>query len=127
MSYIRSTSNHEGLYVWGDGHLVNFHGGLKILDSERELTAPADVFHKAALAWDGDFEEGPVDVKGFEVVRVVAEYLGHNEHLIRVSFRGKKIYIFDVTWSYLVNNILQRENKLKRVVKHVPILEESDG
>jgi hypothetical protein len=66
MSYIRSTSNPEALYIWDDGTMANVsHGVPKPHSSETLFRIPSAVFRKCLKKWDGSGD--PVSFQGMTV------------------------------------------------------------
>ena len=144
MSYIRCTSNPEGLYSWSDidGN-VYFSIDEKILDIRHELF---DSFFKQFLenkylasclpcAYDND-EEQPLrmerngqyisvrecwvdedtnqritqdTIREYEEEWANRNYEGSIRRYgsrVELNINGNPIYLYDVTWEYLVNNIV---------------------
>lgn len=91
MSYIRSTSNPEALYIWGDGKEVTIMKGFDIVG-----TIPVTVFNGLIRKYHKHFED--CTYEGAEVKEVKS---GKN-FKIRLSYKGWKCFMWDVTWSYIV-------------------------
>lgn len=143
MSYIRSTSNPERLYVWADvDGTVHLHygGPYRVkppLSKGEELRVPYKTFVRAVRHWD---ESGryKTDINGFKIEEIhvylktgkrVPEFKNNkdairyldevkkkpSEYKIRVSYRGNFIHLWSVTWQYVVNNVMERETKRHRL------------
>ncbi len=138
MSYIRATSNPEGLYVISVNSdktgrpvvelIPGWEYKLTNANNDHPMTVPQGVFDKVMKAWeDGDHEAG-VKHKGF-VAREVVVYLDdgspvskkqrpahelrdrfhgkpmrRSERMIRVSYRGRWMLLWGVTWAFVVHN-----------------------
>jgi hypothetical protein len=126
MSYIRSTSNPEGLYIYGDGEsIVIHHGGGTILVPPRD-------FERVGLAY---LEPGsalvirPIKSGGLSLREVTLckgtericrpghlerctarprkarkQECRHEERLL-LEYRGEKIFLWKVTWAYIAHSI----------------------
>lgn len=122
MSYIRSLSNPESLYVYGDGKNINFHwlvkppfaspgGGMKI---------PHDIFTKAGQKWAEQFSgDKKVSVGGFTIeevhvydktakkVRPGAPFnLPPTRFGWKLSYKGQFVILWAVTMHYMMDRFL---------------------
>ena len=130
MSYIRSTSNPDGLYVYGDiDGSVHFHWSIEEpLSSgrERPLMVPQDIFDRALKAWTDSFGEN-VDVDGFTIAEshvfvdsgqpvpdgyhVLQEGAQPSAFLIKLAYKGAFVHVWLVTWGYVAANWQARQQK----------------
>jgi hypothetical protein len=96
MSYIRSTSNPEGLYIWGE------RDGRVCISIERKLLSiPRHVFRGLLKRWrNADLD-------------AVTQYRGASMRITKdckFEFRydgwkkGTKIVAYEVTWAYIAND-----------------------
>lgn len=134
MSFIRCLSNPEGLYVWSDvdGTVHIHYGGRKKpkppLSKGDDMRVPYRTFMRVCKKWDG--WEDDVRVNGFRVkeehvflktgkpvpsdlyanVTAYAKHMDKHpaEYLIRVSYKGNFVYLWRVTWQYVVSNAVRR-------------------
>lgn len=142
MSFIRCLSNPEGLYVWSDvdGTVHIHYGGRKRpkppLSKGDDMCVPYRDFMRACQKWDG--WEDDVRVNGFRIKeehvylktgkpvpnmdrwKKVSAYCDHMkknpaEFLIRVSYKGNFVYLWRVTWQYVVSNAVRRIELRKKL------------
>lgn len=131
MSYIRSTSNHEGLYIWGDcrGRVHVSHHIAPPLASDGEptndrdyqgFTVPRHVFEHVCREWH---RRGGAEVRyrGLRV-RELATFLDDGTEATGEAWMGRRRYnifvrleygahflsLWHVTWTYVVNNVVRR-------------------
>lgn len=139
MSYIRSTSNPEGLYIYTalddkDRPMVHVHASnkkhrLKNFGSDGDiLLIPPKIFTKAVKLWDqeADHEIG-VKHEGLSVREVFAnpdtlEFWRNKrkavpdgfEFMVKVAYKRKWVCLWGVTWAYVVHNVLSEHRKPKK-------------
>ncbi len=125
MSYIRSTSNPESLYIWGDSDgMINICHTVKPPRASRPLTpdtsewirVPLKDFHTVCRKWHAgvrDITRGVVRVR-----EAVVPEKGRNEFLVRFSYRRRWFCMWYVTWEYVVHDVMIRE---RRVSDDVPL------
>ncbi len=135
MSYIRCLSNPEGLYVWGQETTVEIapghHWKHTNIPKGHTLSVPTSVFHGFAERHQHD-DEGKF--RGFEAKEVVVyesdgkpvpkqsikeQIFDKKRHwfAIRVSYRGKWVLLWRVTWEYLLNDARIRVKKTRRTAR----------
>jgi len=126
MSYIRSGSNPEGLYIIG-----NMNDQLEIFDDpdERSKTMPIEVFEKLCKMWFDNFCDD-VEYKGAsiedvcvfkddgELSPIETRCTDMKERPIafktRLSYTGKTaaddwfVDMYDVTWFYIAHRAIQK-------------------
>lgn len=111
MSYIRSGSNPEKLYIWGDGVNTYIAEGAK-----ENKVMPRSVFHGLIRKWLRNGWEDCV-FKGASVKEVWRKMGNKNELQIELSYNGWKVYMWLVTWVYITHTNLQNINEgVKRKV-----------
>lgn len=142
MSYIRATSNPEGLYVISVNSdktgrpvvelIPGWEYKLTNANNDHPMTVPQGVFDELMKAWENGDHEAGVKHKGF-VAREVHVYsddgslvtakqskarvqaqaavdrfhgkpMRKTEHMIRVSYRGRWMLLWGVTWAFVVHN-----------------------
>ena len=140
MSLIRALSNPESLYIWGDsdGFYSLCHNVKPPLASKWPkggntpmIRIPVKVFERACLEWRdaGNWVDDRVEVEGFivEMVHVIRKtgrkppkvtpknmLKGpHGDLLIRLSYKRQFVHLWDVTWTYVVNNVEDRRKPRK--------------
>ena len=126
MSYIRGNSNPEGLYVFDDGEKIRIKGGLPC-SVDPDMAIDPEIFRKVAVRWEHEGQDEPVSEKGFRVEEIytyledgspVGEKVVHEERkrafLVKLTHGKKKIFLWRVTWEYVVNDVLRRERLKKR-------------
>jgi hypothetical protein len=96
MSYIRSTSNPEGLYIWSDGNTVEI-ANPKMNETYQ---IPKDIFNGLILKYRKKQDE--CKFKG-ATIRDVWE-LENNVNLpkIELAYNDWKITMWEVTWYYII-------------------------
>lgn len=132
MSYIRATSGPEGLYAFQAAddrgrmkvHMIPGHAWpLTNASNDHPILVPPATFEKAVGRWEecSDGEDG-VREQGLEIREVhvfaddgkpvpknfnaLAKDARKAEFMIRVSFRGRWVLLWRVTWAYVVHNVL---------------------
>lgn len=129
MSYIRAGSNPEGLYIFGNGnHQVEILGGLpisKLPGPHMAVIVPRSSFHHVAKRWRED-DCVPARHKGLSVDEVQV-FLKTGKRvpkkmplkkwikepiafLICLSWKKWKIFMWRVTWEYIVDGIIRRDS-----------------
>lgn len=94
MSYIRSTSNPEGLYIWGDGKTVTITKGPKTIGY-----IPTNIFHGLIKKYNQNFYPDECSYKGASIKEV---HIGKN-FKVQLSYDNWKVNMWDVTWHYIVS------------------------
>ncbi len=139
MSYIRSGSNPEGLYIFstqgpkGRLHvevLVGWFHKLTNITNDSPMLVPQGVFDRAAVMWDDDGEKA--SYKGFKVeevhvyeddgspvpkkrsIKASLEDKRRSFFGVKVSYKGKWVIVWRVTWAYVVRNVLGRFAPVKK-------------
>jgi hypothetical protein len=127
MSYIRSTSNPESLYIWGDAFdLVNisYRVDPPLASTRQEMRVPRAAFEEACLKWKewGEVHE-IIEVDGFrvELVRILLctgrappknfnplKDRREGAFLIRISYQRRFVHLWEVTWDHVVSNVEAR-------------------
>jgi len=130
VSFIRSTSNPEGLYIWHDidGYVDVSFGGVAppLASKQRSARIPSKTFFKAVSRWDKNYgadekvsvggftiEERHIFVKTGKVVRGGSKAWLRDRRLrtaflVRISYRGTFVHLWRVTWQYVVRNAMER-------------------
>ncbi len=91
MSYIRSTSNPEGLYIWADQKEFYIVKGPKTIG-----TIPINVFNGLIKKYHKNFSD--CTFKNAEIKEIKS---GKNFKMC-LSFNNWKCIMWDVTWDYIV-------------------------
>lgn len=103
MSYIRSGSNPEGLYIWGDGE-----GKLFVAKDGNMKAIPKDDFHGIILAWWNNDED--LTELTFGDAKMVQNPNTFKWTLHHKSWNNEfSVEAWDVTWHYLVCDIKWRD------------------
>lgn len=129
MSYIRAGSNPEGLYAFSTDNdkgkavvelIPGWRYKLANCNNETPMLVPQAVFDKAVKLWDNRGEDR-VNYKGFSIREVYVfaddgspvpkdfcpfESKREAGFLIRLSYKGKWMLLWKVTWAYVVHNVL---------------------
>ncbi len=93
MSYIRSGSNPEGLYIWGDGKNVTIIKGKKTLG-----TIPTKILDGLILkCYNGKYDE-ICAYKGASI----SDIWDNGELKTKLSYGEWNIIMWDVTWTFIV-------------------------
>jgi hypothetical protein len=103
MSYIRSGSNPEKLYIWGDG--INFYIEEGFNDSK---VIPKKIFIGLIKKWlKNNWEDTTFKDASVKEVWVTDDKTNEKESKIELSYDGWKIHMWLVTWVYIThtNNI----------------------
>jgi hypothetical protein len=128
MSYIRSASNPESLYIWGYGERVTIaHRVLRPLSSAKEIPASFDVptahFDKVRAQWAKGREKassGGITVEEAHIylrsgrpvprrpMMTQITSKAPTEFLIRLSYKKHFILLWRVTWEHVVFQNEQR-------------------
>lgn len=111
MSYIRSGSNPEKLYIWGDGVNTYIAEGAK-----ENKVMPRSVFHGLIRKWLRNGWENCV-FKDASVKEVWIKERNKNECKVELSYDGWKVYMWLTTWVYITHTNLSNINEgVKRKV-----------
>jgi hypothetical protein len=128
MSFIRSTSNPERLYVWGDAAervTVNWAGPQAPkppLAKGEQMVVPWKTFYRAAWQWDR-YQEA--NYRGFRVMEMhifmdtgkrvpdsydvlTARPRRETGFLYRISYKDKFVFVWKVTWAYVVHQVIEQ-------------------
>lgn len=119
MSYIRSGSNPEKLYIWGDGENATIAEG-----SKPTWNIPLNIFNGLIRKFHRRFHDYPCQYKGAQVEEVwvfetesgdieavkneVAAYLKPSVPKVKLSYEDHYVIMWDVTWEYIVYSNIQR-------------------
>jgi hypothetical protein len=120
MSYIRSGSNPEKLYIWGDEEKATISEG-----SKDTWNIPLNIFNGLIRKFHRRFHDYPCQYKGAQVEEVwvyegnievdekeVNPTLKQSECKIKLSYYedGKEhsVIMWDVTWEYIVYSNIER-------------------
>lgn len=125
MSYIRSSSNPEGLYIWCDikGSVHLSHIIKSPLSSAavlpHEFTIPRYIFEHILKKYDGQSE---VKFRGLKVEERVVnletgqiydgafpKVKGTYQFMIRLSYKNEFIIMWPVTWDYIVSHFKNKQ------------------
>jgi hypothetical protein len=98
MSFIRSGSNPEGLYVWGDGTNINItadetHGKIR--------TIPQTIFEPLAKKYCRNSGEA-ITLSGASIQEIWVKNRKRNELKVRLSYKDWSIHMWEVTWEYII-------------------------
>jgi hypothetical protein len=138
MSYIRCTSNPEGLYIY-EGHAYPRDRKLyvtiywtqpKPLSSGKrhQIVVPARLFHEAARRWypghksyKGYYSKDGFSVKEeliymktgkkvpAKITKSMSKWMADKkraEFQIKISHKKEFVFIYNVTWAYVVENVM---------------------
>jgi len=126
MSYIRSGSNPENLYIWGGKEDVE----ISIGDVVHTHRVPVQIFNGLLKKFHRNYHECPCSYKGLKVEEVWVitndkkEFVREASHddfpcselesstiKIKLSYKDWKVYMWDVTWEYIVlSNLKERKS-----------------
>lgn len=120
MSYIRSGSNPEKLYIYGTEDRVYICEG-----SKSQWWIPLNVFNGLIKKYHRFFHDTPREFKGAKVEDVWVDKNNiecddetYNPELdmlldskVKLSYNDHVIYMWDVTWEYIVNAYIMRSIK----------------
>lgn len=139
MSYIRSGSNPEGLYIIAtsgdrEGERILIYGdGLPGSSIGPGISLPVKVFHGVALRWFQNYGSDDVKLRGVTVdeawidLKTGKVRSGRDGHkatksfrrdladgkplacVIRFRYKRRVIHMWRVTWAYIVQNVADRE------------------
>ena len=98
MSYIRSISNPEGLYIVGTGENVEIHLGRKSAEPYKTLYIPTKVFKGLIKKFA---REDPDDYCKYEGALIEFVKIG-NDFKWRLVYDDWEVYMWEVTWEYIV-------------------------
>ena len=94
MSYIRSTSNPEKLYIWGDEKLVNIYQGPNNLGR-----VPVSIFNGLLDKYRKNYHNHPCEHKGAKIDEILID----GEFKMKFAYENIEVVMWDVTWEYIVN------------------------
>ena len=116
MSYIRSGSNPESLYIWGDDTKATIAEG-----SKPTWNIPLNIFNGLLRKFHRRFHDYPCHYKGAQVdeIWVHDENIEINENeadplllsthcKVKLSYEEHYVIIWDVTWEYIVYSNVER-------------------
>ncbi len=105
MSYIRSNSNPEGLYIFGDGVTTFFAVG-----GETTKKMPRSVFHGLIRKYHntGDTD---ISFKGATLQRFWEHNLDGYTSKIKLSFEDWAIIMWETTWTHIAYTNLENINR----------------
>ena len=135
MSYIRSGSNPEGLYIFGSGEAIEIHPPY---DPENpvQLYVPPDDFIEVCRMWDGNWpwcdvvksndfsaelvwvnsetetEEEPPPLDDINDIAVMNKY---NEK-VKLMWLGKYTYLWQVTWETVVHRVMWEQRMARSFI-----------
>lgn len=124
MSYIRSGSNPEKLYIWGDVENATIAEGNK-----DTWNIPLNIFNGLIRKFHRRFHEYPCQYKGAQVDEIwvydiddeddnaPGHYLKSSECKIKLSYGDHYVIMWDVTWEYIVYSNHDRLNYIERLTK----------
>jgi hypothetical protein len=95
MSYIRSTSNPEGLYIWSDGTNVTIMKGHLMIGE-----IPTDIFNGLIKKYIRG-HESDCSYKKSNIGEVWVNIDGVNTPQIRLSYGNWSVDMWEVTWYYI--------------------------
>lgn len=107
MSYIRSTQSPEGLYIWGDD------ANTYVWCDQDNFRIPSHIFDgllkKVVKNYD-DVYNKPIKYKGACVFEECIKHPTEDKNYFQValSYRRHKVYMWDVTWSYILQGYKER-------------------
>jgi len=128
MSYIRSGSNPESLYIFGGKEDVEISIGHMIIT----YRVPVQIFNGLLKKFHRNYHECPCSYKGLkveeiwvkvndkkEIIGEVDDVLGTgitgiNEVRIKLSYKDWKVYMWYVTWEYIVLSNLKKVRRKER-------------
>jgi len=116
MSYIRSGSNPEKLYIWGGIEDATIAEG-----SKDTWNIPLNIFNGLIKKFHRRFHDYPCQYKGAQVEEVWVDEDGNegvlNSHLkrleckVKLSYEDHFVIMWDVTWEYIVYSNIERFTK----------------
>ncbi len=107
MSYIRSGSNPESLYIWADsGNTIHISNG----NSDEYNTIPEKVFHGLIRKWIRQHEED-TEFKGASVKSVLVKNKKEKVVNIILSYDDWRYNMWEVTWYYIVHENIEKINR----------------
>jgi len=124
MSYIRSGSNPEKLYIYGTEDRVYICEG-----SKPDWWIPLNIFNGLLRKYHRYFHDCPRDYKGAKVEEIWVDQNNHEcddenyspsldkllECKVKLSYGDNFVYMWDVTWEYIVLSYILRNDKKKKV------------
>jgi len=127
MSYIRSSSNPEGLYIWGGQDSVEIS-----VKGNDVWKIPYDVFNGLIKKFHRNFHDYPCKYKGAQVEEVwvcdeqadqndITSVIVNSRSKIKFTYMDKYITMWDVTWEYIVNSNIYRFKTRRKTISMLPI------
>jgi len=124
MSYIRSGGNPEKLYIYGTEDRAYICEG-----SKPDWWIPLNIFNGLLRRYHRYFHDCPREYKGAKVDNVWVDkdniekdeslYIPSPDYLleckVKLSYGENCVYMWDVTWEYIVQSFILRIEKNKRV------------
>ena len=130
MSYIRSGSNPEGLYIIGTSMRGHNYAEVMLPNGGEIIWIPAAVFHEVCRRWEHANDDDDVRYRGMrarevwmhelkcgkvipesEFSREFTQWLKRpakrgprNIRQVEVSYKGKRFWCWRVTWEYIVRD-----------------------
>lgn len=130
MSYIRSLSNPEGLYITGT--FIRGHAYVDVM-GRAQVCIPLRVFHEACTRWNRcSCEENGVAVRGLTIrerylnpktgkpcrhlsLKELASGKKHQgEYQIEINYKGTRFWCWRVTWDCILRGVLSEISDAKR-------------
>ena len=118
MSYIRSGGNPEKLYIWGGDENATIAEG-----SKPTWNIPLSTFNGLIRKFHRRFHDYPCQYKGAQVEEVWVDENGIEgdesaylpvlkklECKVKLSYEGHYVIMWDVTWEYIVNSYIMRND-----------------
>lgn len=129
MSYIRASSNPEGLYIIGTRWKGRDYVQILLPNGGDIVNIPHDTFHTACKKWikdDSDHEyivHKNVEIrycwdidyvcKGDEKIPTTVSH-----YKVEFLYKNKSIFrCWETTWEYILNDVMKREKLYKRAKK----------
>ena len=103
MSYIRSASNPEGLYIWSDGDMVTVMKEHLIIGE-----IPTDIFNGLIKKYIRG-NQCDCSFKKAKIEDVFSLINGVNTPQMRLSYAGWQVDMWAVTWYYIAKSNYKRK------------------
>lgn len=114
MSYIRSGSNPEGLYIWGDGTNVYFSAS-KEDSSQTNKYMPVGVWHELIRRYHRMFDfDTPISFKSAKLEL----WWDTKKPKLKLSYKGWSYVMYQVTFGYIAFANLENVNRMVRNKKN---------
>jgi hypothetical protein len=114
MSVIRSTSNPEGLYIWGEKcgrgmraniyHCIDRRDFPLMASTRGHFSVPWSAFRRVCEVWNTGWAE-KATCNGFTAEEVWVE----GGLRVRISYKQHFVCLWKTTWMYVVHDICERE------------------